>query len=119
FPMWRQAQEVVLVCGSCDSSNVLGRRHCCSCGRTLVLFARCSEAGPAGPIPQPGPKRSGSHNESVESSGDSGFGAAPPEPSEVAMDQAKYYVCSSCMTPVPSGHKFCGRCGAGVPDEIL
>lgn len=35
------------------------------------------------------------------------------------MDQAKYYVCSSCMTPVPSGHKFCGRCGAGVPDEIL
>ena len=35
------------------------------------------------------------------------------------MDQARYYVCESCMTPVPSGHKFCGRCGAPVPDTIL
>ena len=35
------------------------------------------------------------------------------------MDQAKYYVCQSCMTPVPTGHKFCGRCGAPVPDEVL
>ncbi|MEB2324377.1 MAG: FHA domain-containing protein [Sorangiineae bacterium] len=35
------------------------------------------------------------------------------------MDQAKHYVCNSCMTPVPSGHKFCGRCGQPVPDEIL
>jgi pSer/pThr/pTyr-binding forkhead associated (FHA) protein len=23
------------------------------------------------------------------------------------------------MTPVPSGHKFCGRCGAAVPDAML
>lgn len=35
------------------------------------------------------------------------------------MDQAKYYVCESCMTPVPSGHKFCGRCGTGVPEHVL
>ena len=35
------------------------------------------------------------------------------------MDQARYYVCESCMTPVPSGHKFCGRCGSPVPDTIL
>lgn len=35
------------------------------------------------------------------------------------MDQAKYFVCESCMTPVPSGHKFCGRCGAAVPDNAL
>lgn len=35
------------------------------------------------------------------------------------MDQARYYVCESCMTPVPSGHKFCGRCGAPVPDAML
>ena len=34
------------------------------------------------------------------------------------MDQAKYYVCESCMTPVPSGHKFCGRCGTPVPDAM-
>ncbi len=35
------------------------------------------------------------------------------------MDQARYFVCESCMTPVPSGHKFCGRCGSPVPDTIL
>lgn len=35
------------------------------------------------------------------------------------MEQAKFYVCESCMTPVPTGHKFCGRCGASVPDVIM
>lgn len=35
------------------------------------------------------------------------------------MDQARYYVCESCMTPVPSGHKFCGRCGAAVPEAMM
>jgi pSer/pThr/pTyr-binding forkhead associated (FHA) protein len=35
------------------------------------------------------------------------------------MDQARYFVCESCMTPVPSGHKFCGRCGAAVPDNVM
>ena len=35
------------------------------------------------------------------------------------MDQAKNFVCRSCSTPVPLGHKFCGRCGAAVPPEIL
>jgi pSer/pThr/pTyr-binding forkhead associated (FHA) protein/RNA polymerase subunit RPABC4/transcription elongation factor Spt4 len=38
---------------------------------------------------------------------------------EELMDQAKNYVCTSCSTPVPMGHKFCGRCGASVPPEIL
>jgi pSer/pThr/pTyr-binding forkhead associated (FHA) protein len=33
------------------------------------------------------------------------------------MDQVKHYVCDSCMTPVPRGHKFCGRCGAVVPED--
>lgn len=38
---------------------------------------------------------------------------------EELMDQARNYVCRSCSTPVPLGHKFCGRCGASVPPEIL
>jgi hypothetical protein len=38
---------------------------------------------------------------------------------EEQMEQAKNYVCKSCSTPVPLGHKFCGRCGAAVPPEIL
>lgn len=35
------------------------------------------------------------------------------------MEQAKYFVCRTCSTPVPMGHKFCGRCGGGVPPEII
>ncbi len=35
------------------------------------------------------------------------------------MEQAKSYVCTSCLTPVPRGHKFCGRCGAPVPDDVM
>jgi pSer/pThr/pTyr-binding forkhead associated (FHA) protein len=27
------------------------------------------------------------------------------------MEQARHYICKSCYSPVPSGHKFCGKCG--------
>ncbi len=33
------------------------------------------------------------------------------------MEHARNYVCKQCASPVPSGHKFCGACGAGVPVE--
>lgn len=35
------------------------------------------------------------------------------------MEQARNFLCSECQTPVPMGHKFCGRCGQVVPPEIL
>jgi len=35
------------------------------------------------------------------------------------MEQARNYVCRSCASGVPNGHKFCGRCGTPVPPEIL
>jgi pSer/pThr/pTyr-binding forkhead associated (FHA) protein len=38
---------------------------------------------------------------------------------EELMEQARNYVCRSCSSGVPTGHKFCGRCGTGVPVEIL
>jgi pSer/pThr/pTyr-binding forkhead associated (FHA) protein len=38
---------------------------------------------------------------------------------EELMEQARNYVCKTCSTPVPQGHKFCGRCGESVPPEIL
>ena len=34
------------------------------------------------------------------------------------MEQARYYICQSCMTPVPTGHKFCGRCGTETQSRI-
>lgn len=38
---------------------------------------------------------------------------------EELMEQARNYVCRSCSSGVPTGHKFCGRCGTAVPNEIL
>lgn len=34
------------------------------------------------------------------------------------MEQAKSYVCPSCASSIPLGHKFCGRCGAASPTEV-
>ncbi|MCW5792092.1 MAG: FHA domain-containing protein [Polyangiaceae bacterium] len=54
---------------------------------------------------------------------EAGASAASPSHGAVAeenpMDQARHFVCTSCMTPVPTGHKFCGRCGAEVPEAVL
>jgi len=35
------------------------------------------------------------------------------------MEQAKYYPCAACQSPIPAGHKFCGRCGENTPDHVL
>jgi pSer/pThr/pTyr-binding forkhead associated (FHA) protein len=37
------------------------------------------------------------------------------------MEQAKYYPCAAagCGSPIPAGHKFCGRCGETTPDHVL
>jgi hypothetical protein len=56
----------------------------------------------------------------VSASGQSAPSAKSAEPSrEELMEQARNYVCRSCSTPVPLSHKFCGRCGAAIPPEIL
>lgn len=34
------------------------------------------------------------------------------------MEPARHYVCRSCASAVPQGHKFCGRCGTPVPPDI-
>lgn len=33
------------------------------------------------------------------------------------MEQARHYICKSCYSPVPSGHKFCGKCGTPVDES--
>lgn len=34
------------------------------------------------------------------------------------MEQAKHFICRSCLTSVPRSHKFCGRCGEPVPESV-
>lgn len=48
----------------------------------------------------------------------------PPQPPAVVgsgeeeMEQARSYICKSCHSQVPPGHKFCGRCGTPMPAEV-
>lgn len=98
-------EDIGIACGSCDTFSPMGTERCSRCGHDLALFARPSVAGP----------------------GIAAAGVADPESTEVAsspsqeeeMEQARYYVCKECSTPVPSGHKFCGACGATVPNDML
>jgi hypothetical protein len=75
--------------------------------------------GRPSPDPKAGPQ-------APRRSGGSGSYTFPAHKSDFAgltqeelMEQARNYVCRSCSSGVPTGHKFCGRCGSGVPIEIL
>jgi pSer/pThr/pTyr-binding forkhead associated (FHA) protein len=123
--MGHAALEVGIVCGRCEAFSAMGEARCRACGHDLSLFSadQPSFAQPSiVPVPVPAEK---ARSHSGQFGGVSGLKAdAGPRPpaaksQEEQMDQARYYVCESCMTPVPSGHKFCGRCGAPVPETIL
>ncbi len=84
-------QEFVgIVCGQCDALSPLGAPRCVCCGHELTA----------------------SHAPQYEAAASTGL------TEEELMEQARNYVCQECSSPVPSGHKFCGACGATVPEEI-
>jgi hypothetical protein len=88
--------------------NQLDRSTCEDCGEELTLISKeLSEA-----------KR-----KSLAAEGAVELQATPEDrPAETAkqevegkpMEQARHYVCQSCYSPVPSGHKFCGKCGTAA-----
>src|SRR5690349_8359012 len=86
-------EDVGIACGACDTFSPMGTERCSICGHDLALFTSpVIDEGEAVPI-------------TVEE--------------EDSMEQTRFYVCKECSTPVPSGHKFCGACGATVPKNIL
>jgi pSer/pThr/pTyr-binding forkhead associated (FHA) protein len=138
---WYSAMGAV-ACASCGNALAIG-----GAPQRVPVDAVHGEAGPPEPASspfEPGdlvPRRfpsSGRHRATTNArspqgpdSAVSSSGAFDPRPSstertarrelspEELMDQAKNYVCKSCSTPVPMGHKFCGRCGAAIPPDIL
>jgi pSer/pThr/pTyr-binding forkhead associated (FHA) protein/RNA polymerase subunit RPABC4/transcription elongation factor Spt4 len=81
---------VGIACGQCDLFVPMGTDRCTECGHGLSFGA---DEAPAA--------------------------QAPSTPSqEELMEQARHYVCKECQSPVPSGQKFCGACGASVPQAI-
>ena len=35
------------------------------------------------------------------------------------MEQARHLVCDDCYSPVPAGHKFCGKCGKPLERNVV
>ncbi len=124
------ALEIGVACGRCDMFAPLGAAHCPGCGQDLArppLGRGLATDPPAATAPAPAgsaPTREGSSHP-AGTDGRYGLAAARSGPNlaglseEELMEQTRTFVCQSCMTPVPKGHKFCGRCGAPVPEEIL
>jgi pSer/pThr/pTyr-binding forkhead associated (FHA) protein len=97
--------EVGIACGRCDTWNPLSSTACAACRFDLALHARPAQAPVAAPAARPAPEP---------------LAAQPRKLSEEElMEQARNYICRECSTPVPSGHKFCGTCGGGVPPEVV
>ncbi|RZO52785.1 MAG: FHA domain-containing protein [Sandaracinaceae bacterium] len=102
-------EDIGISCGSCDTFSPMGTERCPLCGHDLALFSRPSAPSSAAPS-------STAHPKPVQPT-EPAHAAAPSREDE--MEQARFYVCKECSTPVPSGHKFCGACGATVPKDVL
>jgi pSer/pThr/pTyr-binding forkhead associated (FHA) protein len=100
-------------------------------GATAALAApRAASFADTGSVPQasaPPPQRAAPANNTIKATEAVGL-PRPAVPARVdfsklsqeeLMEQARNYVCRSCSSGVPTGHKFCGRCGEAVPPEIV
>ena len=141
--------DVGYVCSHCDSYAPLGATQCPRCARPMVFDERPSlpfKVPMPAPVPvvdEPGDEPIEveplpSPDQSLEPTFPALGEAIPPPrpepagppvgthriplrfaPTEALMDQARSYVCKKCYSPVPQGHKFCGRSGEPVPREVL
>ena len=87
----------------------------CSCGHDLTLRRPVLDT----PAEMPAYRELASSTAAGIITGENADGHRDQLSQEELMEQARNYVCLSCSAPVPMGHKFCGRCGMGVPPEIL
>lgn len=102
-----------IVCGACDRLNNPSRSTCEECGSELALLRG------ARPAEQKPKKKRATRSEASRSQNvDLPPQAAKGEVKGKPMEQARHYICKSCYSPVPSGHKFCGKCGTPAEDNI-
>ncbi|MBN2340824.1 MAG: FHA domain-containing protein [Deltaproteobacteria bacterium] len=92
-----------IVCGNCDQLNTVESRECSECGSRLELSAATTDTATSA--------------QSNEKSGPQD--AAQDGKEDESMEQARHLVCGECYTPVPAGHKFCGKCGNSLESNVI
>lgn len=97
-----------IVCGNCDRLNPIDLQECNDCGSSLKLVQASSISVRADTTGTGGPADAGTHIV------DSPPTAAQQEAEGEPMEQARHMICPSCYSPIPGGHKFCGKCGTSV-----
>ncbi|WP_437742589.1 FHA domain-containing protein [Sorangium sp. So ce302] len=127
--MHTEQNEIGIVCGQCDLWSPMGTARCSECANDLALFTTRRASSTTTPARRSPTPAAGSASARLDPTSARGQGRGPKTTSsksefaelsqEELMEQARNYVCRSCSSGVPSGHKFCGRCGTAVPPEIL
>lgn len=118
--------DLGIVCGFCESFSPVGQASCSDCGRSLSLVSVVpggANVAPSGAVTSANPSPNSidvvpAPVGAAESTASAPTGAAELSEEE-RMEQARNYVCRECSSAVPSGHKFCGTCGAAVPIEVV
>ncbi len=102
--------DIGIACGGCDTFSPMGTSACPACGEDLSV----------NPAAYEGARPETEKFAKVKSAADPL--ARPVDLTQLSkeelMELARNYVCRECSMGVPSGHKFCGTCGAAVPPEI-
>lgn len=93
-----EEKAIGLVCPSCSALMDLSAAACGQCGAALDLDPEIV-----------------SFIENINSRVYKGKLIEADLRKEPPMEQARHYICPSCYSQVPLGHKFCGKCGTPTP----
>lgn len=107
--------DVGLVCDTCSAFNAMGVRECVRCGSEVSLdgseFDATTSVGPGPNVARtPAPRTEPPKNRPKSSTEE-----RQRKPAAIVGETP----CPVCGDPVIAGHKFCGNCGARMPDAGL
>jgi len=91
-------QTIGLICSVCDGLIELATDKCSHCGSSITIEPEIQ-----------------SFIDKIDISVYKGDLIKADIRKEPPMEQARHYICPSCYSQVPLGHKFCGKCGTATP----
>jgi pSer/pThr/pTyr-binding forkhead associated (FHA) protein/ribosomal protein L40E len=113
--------DIGLVCDVCDAFNPMAAASCASCGAALSLGGRPKRPTPAAHA-HPGNHAAAPHHNldgPTMNRGGVGLAGTPaqaPRTPAASTPVPQPRVCAECNATIQPGYRFCGSCGAKVPD---